>query len=111
MADIGVELKEELLFLTTNRDFKSELEYIDIKGVSGPWPPGDLFLELKTTPALTEWHYSLSGSTATLLVTAATADTIPDEIGWQLVWRPTGDTGSGEAVALGCLVRQTACCD
>ena len=111
MADIGVELKPEMLFLTKHRDLKSEIEYVDVKGVSGPWPPGDLFLEIHTVPAFTEWHYTLSGTKATLKVPAATVDTIPYDIGYQLVWKPAGDTGAGEAVALGCVIVQEGCCD
>jgi hypothetical protein len=112
MADIGQELKPEFLWLTKNRDFKSSLEFIDVKGVSGPWPAGDLWLELYTTPAHLQWHYVLSGSTATITVPAAIVDTVPETpIGWQLVWKPATDTGTGECVALGCVEVQTPCCD
>ena len=112
MADIGTKLVPEILWLTRRRDFKDTLEYVDVRGVSGPWPPGDLYLELKTTPAMTQWHYTIAGTTATLSVPAATVDTMPQgEFGYQLVFKPAGDTGSGECVALGCVIMQDGCCD
>ena len=110
MADIGTELIPEKLFLTKHRDLLSEIEHVDVLGNSGPWPPGDLFLEIHTLPAYTNWHYSISGTKATLKVPSSVVDTIPYDIGYQLVWKPAGDTGSGEAVALGCVVVQEGCC-
>jgi len=112
MADIGVELVQESLFLTTGRDFKESVEFVDIRGVSGPWPAGDLWIELYTLPAHTEWHATISGTTATWNVPAAIVDTVPTTpIGWQLVFKPAGDTGSGECVALGCVEVISPCCD
>ena len=100
MAVIGVPLENGSLVLTKGRDFKWVFENLSAAGVPTTFPPGQLFLELGTSP-VTKWQFSLSGTKASLKVESEEVNKIPRRTRWQLVFLATGEAAGGDPLARG----------
>ena len=98
---IGIKLGIGELTLTRHRDFRWTYTNRNDAGTPTAFPSGTLLIELATTPTVTTWPFSISGSTATLKVESTAVDAIPAGTGWQLVFLPTGEAAGGDPIALG----------
>jgi len=101
MAVIGVELPQDTLVLTKGRDFKWTFTNLSAAGKPIPFPAGDLYFEITTSPSPTTWPFTIVGNTATIKVESTAVDLIPDKAKWQLVFLPDAEAAGGDALARG----------
>lgn len=100
MAVIGVDLDQDELVLTRNRDFRWNFVHLNSSGVEEDYPAGSLYFELATSP-LTTWTFSIDGAEASLKVESDQVNLIPNRCKWQLVFRPSGEVAGGDPIARG----------
>lgn len=98
---LGLELCPDSLVLTKHRDFKWAFDFVDEAGVAQPFPPGQLFFELYTSPVVTRWPFTIVGAHASLKVESGDVGKVPARTRWQLVWLPVGEVDGGDPVARG----------
>jgi hypothetical protein len=101
MATIGPIFCADKLVLTRGRDFKWVYQLTDTQGVPVDFPPGELYFEFSTAPAVTKWEFSISGSIASIKRESEDVDLIGNRTKFQLVWLPDGEIAGGDPVSLG----------
>lgn len=101
MAVIGVDLDPDELVFQKNRDFKWTYQYVDDSGSVADFPEGYLYFEFETSPTLTQWPFTISGSTASLVVEEDLVADIPSRCKWQLVFKEDLEDEGGFALARG----------
>lgn len=100
MAAIGVELDQDDLIITKNRDFRWTFQNLNEAGSAENFPSGSLYIEFATSP-VTKWNFVITGSLATLKIESEVAKLIPARTRWQLVFQPTGEAAGGDALGRG----------
>jgi hypothetical protein len=103
VSDAGTDLTAGNLYLVKGREFAWTYENLDNSGNPLDYPAGDLYFEIETDP-VTTWHFTISGSMASIDVSASDTAPITPGLRWQLVFLPSGDTSGGEALAFGMVV-------
>ena len=101
MAVIGVELDQDELVLTKNRDFRWTFQNTDSSGTPVNFPAGQLYFEIYSGTTTITWQFSISGSTATIKVESAAVNSIQNRARFQLVFLPSGEAAGGDPIARG----------
>ncbi|QGH79678.1 hypothetical protein SEA_ANON_6 [Gordonia phage Anon] len=101
MADIGVNVSGDTLFLWRGRDFKWNFEMLDTSNQPMDFPAGDLYFEFFVGDTEYVWDFDIDGSVATIKVESDDVDLIPARTTWQLVFLPEGELSGGDPVAWG----------
>lgn len=101
MADIGINVTGDTLFLWRGRDFKWNFEMLDVNNQPMDFPAGDLYFEFFVGETEHVWDFDIDGSQASIKVESTDVDKIPARTPWQLVFLPEGELTGGDPVTWG----------
>lgn len=70
-------------------------------GQDQPFPAGQLFYRIFTSPVETKWQFTVAGSVASIKVESDEVVKVPDRTRFHLVWLPAGELAGGQVWAIG----------